>query len=69
MKKTATQEELHLELRGMVLKSTLTTVAKQLAVSVPFLHDVLKGRRNLTDKVAEAMGYRKEVVVVYRKVA
>lgn len=53
--------EIRAELQAMVKPSTLRAVAADLDVSVGFLHDVIKGRRDVTDKVANKLGYRMEV--------
>ena len=40
---------------------TLRQTAKKLDVSIGFLHDVIKGRRNVTPRLAAKLGYRIEV--------
>lgn len=49
-------------------KKTLTAFAKELGpgVSSPWLSDVLKGRRNVANKIANRLGY--ESVRVYRRI-
>jgi plasmid maintenance system antidote protein VapI len=55
------EAEIRAELQAMVKPSTLREVAEKLDVSVGFLHDVIRGRRDVTDKVASKLGYRMEV--------
>lgn len=42
--------------------SSQSKVAKTLGISSPFLSDVLKGRRDISSRLAEAMGYKKIVM-------
>lgn len=55
------------ELRERCANSAQTIVAEQLGISGPFLNQLLSGRREMTDRVARAMGYTREIV--FRKKA
>ncbi len=48
-------------------KFGLTITAKELGFTAPFILDVVKGRRPVSSRLAEAMGYRR--VVEFEKVA
>lgn len=40
--------------------------AKRLKVTPAYLHDVLKGRRGITEKLAAKLGWEKQVTWIYR---
>jgi len=52
------------ELRGRSDASSQNEVAAELGISPQFLSDLLAGRKDITRRVAEAMGYRRMVVFV-----
>lgn len=52
-------------LKDRVEGGTQKDFAAQCGVSAPYLHDMLKGRREIGDKVLEAIGI--ERLTVYRK--
>ena len=60
-------EQLMSELRERVSKSTQVAVAAELGVSFQHVNDLLAGRRNMSERVAGAMGYTREIV--FRKKA
>jgi hypothetical protein len=66
-----TEEELRAELRSMIgwqgdQKVTAKSLAAQWGLSQAYLSDVLNGRRGIADKLANAMGYEREVRFVRR---
>jgi predicted transcriptional regulator len=54
-------------LRNVVRMKSQREVADDLGLSPAFVCDVLKGRREVTERLAKKMGYRK--VVEFEKVA
>lgn len=54
-------------LKKRAAAASQTQLAIDLGVSLAFVNDAIHGRRNLSDKLANALGYEK--VTVYRKVA
>lgn len=60
--KDYTTEDLMKELRGRVAKSTQCAVASELGVSAQHMNDLLLGRRGLSESIALAMGYTREIV-------
>lgn len=67
MAKDFTTDDLHQELWQRVNASNQRSVAASLGVSVAMLNDVLHGRRGVTERIALALGYRREIV--FRKSA
>lgn len=63
-----TEAQLIDELRGRVTISfRQIDLAQELGITPQYLHDILKGLRPLSDRVAGAMGY--ERVVRFNKIA
>jgi plasmid maintenance system antidote protein VapI len=56
----ATEDEIIEELKRRVAESTQRHVAESLGVAPQFLCDVLKRRRNVSETLANALGYRRE---------
>jgi len=54
--------EVRAELIAMWKRSTLRQLAEDLGVSVGYIHDVIKGRRDITEKLAAKLGYRLEIM-------
>lgn len=71
MAKELTQDDVLEAIRKETAKSSLRKVAIDIEVSAAFLSDVLRGRRDVSDKVAEAFGFIREVritkQVVFRR--
>jgi hypothetical protein len=67
MAKTISDEELVQILWERVRKSSQKKVCAELQVGPAFMNDVLHGRRSITTRLAEALGYQR--IVVYRKTA
>lgn len=67
MEKLYSDEDLLETLWERVRESSQLAVSQQLGVAPSFLNDVLHGRRDMTERVAAAMGYKREII--YRKVA
>lgn len=60
--KRKTEADLLNELRSETrLRGGITRIARQYGFSPPFISDVEKGYTQITDKLAEAMGYRRVV--------
>lgn len=55
------------DLRVEVSKSTQTAVAARYGFSRSVLNEILSGRQDISQKVAEVLGYRREKM--YRKIA
>jgi len=56
-----TEVEIRQDIRERAKKGTLTDVARELGVSVQYLHDVVKARRRPGRKLLKALGLRKNV--------
>lgn len=56
-----TEAQLVEELRTKAIARTQVYVAEELGVTPQYLHDILKGLRPLSDRVATAMGYTRKV--------
>ena len=57
-----TTEDVMAELRSRVAASTQRAVATDLGVSFQHLNDLLNGRRAMSERIAEAMGYERKIV-------
>lgn len=55
-----TENEVRDELIEMCNKTSQTAVAKELQLSIGFIHDVIRGRRSISKTLANKMGYRIE---------
>ena len=64
MKNTVASFDLIQMLRSRARQSSQKQVAAELGISPQFLNDLLWGRKEITPRVAEVMGYRREVVFV-----
>jgi len=64
MKNTVTAFDLIEVLRSRARQSSQKKVAAELRVSQQFLSDLLRGRTEITTRVAAAMGYKRTVVFV-----
>ena len=63
-----TEADLLKELQAITDKRRgLTTAAERFGMTIQFISDVVYGRRGVSEKLAEKMGYRK--IVEYEKVA
>lgn len=74
MPKKFTQEDVLDTIRAEVKSTSLRATARRIGVSAPFLGDVLKGNRSVSDKIADAFGFERQVitakvVLVFRKKA
>lgn len=65
MSKSLSEEELVGVLRKMVGQSSQKQVSADLKIARAFLNDVLHGRRAVTSRLANGLGY--ERTIVYRK--
>ena len=62
-----TQNDLRKEIERMVSMTSQREVASRLGVSPSMICDVLMGRRDITERIAEALGYSR--MIVFRKSA
>lgn len=60
-RKPRTEDEMRLDLRRLCEADSMTGVAKRFGLSSAFICDVLHARRNVTSKLAGAMGYQRVV--------
>lgn len=59
-----TQTQLVKILKDRSDRSTQSMVAKELGISSPFLSDMLRGKRDVSENIARKLGYRKIVTFV-----
>ena len=64
MRKMVQSATLIEELRERSKKSSQKHVAEEIGITPQFLSDVLSGRREVTSRIANAMGYWREIVFV-----
>ena len=73
MPKQFTQDDVLAIIRKEVEASSLRQTALRIGVSAPFLSDVLRGNRLISETVAEAFGFTREMetvtTVTFRKKA
>jgi plasmid maintenance system antidote protein VapI len=71
MPKTYTQDDVLADIRKVVEASSLRQTAERINVSAAYLSDVLAGNRGVSDNMAAAFGYTREIVtkVIFRKAA
>lgn len=67
MPKIYSQNDLLKELRSMAAKSSQKEVAEQLGVTRSAISEILQGRMDISARIAEAMGYRREMM--FHKIA
>lgn len=60
----AVEHDLRDQLTGMVLGSSQTAVAAQLGITVQYLNDILHGKRGISNRIAQVLGWRELVVFV-----
>lgn len=70
MRKFTADEVLEV-LRERIKQASVRKVAEEIGVSSPYLYDILHGNRAISDTVAIALGYEREIVteVSFRKIA
>lgn len=56
-----TEKQIVAELKEWTLRTTQAYVADRLNLSPAFICDVLKGRREVTERLAKKLGYRRVV--------
>ena len=62
MPKTYSQDDLLKELRAMVAESSQTSVAVKFGVTPQMVNDLVHGRRDISDRIAQLMGYEREII-------
>lgn len=55
-------DQVRAELRRRVMRSATKRVAHEIGVSQPVLSLVMNGRREPSERVAEALGFRRKIV-------
>ena len=71
MPKTFTQEDVVADIRKAVEATSVRQTAASIGVSAAYISDILNGNRGISDAIAEAFGYEREIVtkVTFRKSA
>ena len=64
--KQYTTEDVMDDLRRRVSSSTQVAVAASLGVSAQHVNDLLNGRREMSERIAGAMGYERKIVFCKR---
>ena len=67
MPKTYTYEAVLNDLRQKAEQLGQTQLAKDLGISLSMMNDLVHGRRDISERVAEALGYSREII--FRKSA
>lgn len=69
--KTYTREDVVAAIQKEIDKTSLRQTAKRIGISAGYLSDVLKGNRHVSETMAGAFGFTREVVTqfVFRKIA
>jgi len=62
MQKTFSHEQVFRELCARASRVGQTELAKQLGISRSMMNDLLRQRRDISDRIAEALGYTREVI-------
>ena len=61
------EETLRREIQKRCDASSQTDAAKELGFSVQYIHDVIRGRRGISKKLAKALGYKMTSRIVVTK--
>lgn len=71
MSKQFTQDDVRAVIRKEADETSMTKIALRIGVSVSLLSYILSGERGVSDAVAEAFGFEREIVtqVIFRKKA
>ena len=67
MPRTYTYEAVLNDLRQKAERIGQTQLAKDLGISLSMMNDLVHGRRDISERVAEALGYSREII--FRKTA
>lgn len=67
MPRTYTYEAVLNDLRQKAEQIGQTQLAKDLGISLSMMNDLVHGRRDISERVAEALGYSREII--FRKTA
>jgi len=67
MPRTYTYEAVLNDLRQKAEHIGQTQLAKDLGISLSMMNDLVHGRRDISERVAEALGYSREII--FRKTA
>lgn len=63
MKKTIhSADDLRSQLQSMVKASSNAEIAVQLGVTRSMVSDLLRGKRDFSERIARSMGYRREII-------
>ena len=71
MPETYTQDDVLGTIREAVNESSLRQTAERIGVSAAYIGDILAGNRGVSETIADAFGYEREIVteVIFRKKA
>jgi len=71
MPKTYTEDDVLADIRKVIEGSSLRQTAERIACSPGYLSDILAGNRAVSDSIASAFGYKREIVtkIIFRKAA
>jgi len=71
MPKTFTEDDVLADIRKETEATSLRQTADRIACSPGYLSDILNGNRAVSDSIAAAFGYEREIVtkVIFRKAA
>lgn len=64
--KTFTQDDVLAVIRVRTEATSIRAVARELGLSAAYLSDILLGRRAVSETVAEAFGFQREIVTEIR---
>lgn len=64
--KTYDTEDVVEAIRKRTQATSLRQTARELGLSAPYLGDILLGRRAVSETVAEAFGFRREVITEHK---
>ena len=67
MPRIYTHSEVLQELRKRVELSSQTSVARELGITISMVNDLVRERRDISERIAEALGYTREMI--FRKKA
>jgi plasmid maintenance system antidote protein VapI len=61
MPKTYTENDIVELIRAEVAASSLTETAARLGVSISYVSDLVRGTRNVSERIAEELGFEREI--------
>lgn len=67
MQKTFTYDDVLRDLRKRAAETGQTQLAKEFGISLGMMNDLVHGRRDISERISEALGYSRHVI--FRKKA